>query len=260
MTSELFQNETNEARHYLDVAGFIIGVLDRNQNIIFANKKGCEVLGYSEDEIVGKNWFATFLPERIKQIAKDNYRMWMAGESEPPEYSEMPIVTRNGNERLIRWHDVILKDEEGNITGTISSGEDITLHKRTEDVLYDREMRNKAVVQLLPDTMFRLSRDGTFLDYNTPSDDLLGVQSELIIGSNIQELGFPEKVVKQFQRSIEKVLESGTLQKFEYNLNTLTAEGKFEAYIVPCAEAEVLLIICDITTHKQAEGTFLHYA
>ncbi|GAI47715.1 unnamed protein product, partial [marine sediment metagenome] len=50
----------------------------------------------------------------------------MAGKIKPVEYFENPVVTRNGEERLIAWHNAVLKDEEGNIIATLSSGEDIT--------------------------------------------------------------------------------------------------------------------------------------
>lgn len=59
----------------------------------------------------------------------------MAGEIEPIEYYENPVSTKNGEERIIALHNTILTDDEGKISGTLSSGEDITERKRAEEVL-----------------------------------------------------------------------------------------------------------------------------
>src|SRR4030066_1993377 len=57
----------------------------------------------------------------------------MAGEIEPVEYFENPVLTKGGKERFIAWHNIVMKDEAGNIIGTLSSGEDITERKCTEE-------------------------------------------------------------------------------------------------------------------------------
>ena len=45
------------------------------------------------------------------------------------------IVTKAGKERLIAWRNTLLKDERGNITGVLASGEDITDLRDTEKAL-----------------------------------------------------------------------------------------------------------------------------
>ena len=57
--------ESITVQDLLDVADFIYLALDLNQKVVLINKKGCEILGYSEEEIIGKNWFDNFLPKDI---------------------------------------------------------------------------------------------------------------------------------------------------------------------------------------------------
>jgi hypothetical protein len=131
-TEELLIKEKNKVHQYLDVAGSLIGVVNTDMEITLVNKKACEVLGYEEHEVLGKNWFDTFLPEKVRSITKENYKKIISGEMTPPPFMENYVLTRAGEERLILWHDVVLKDESGRIIGTISSGEDITERKKKE--------------------------------------------------------------------------------------------------------------------------------
>ncbi len=61
-----FGEECRKSRRYLDITGVIILALDAQQRVTLINKKGCEVLGLSEREIIGKNWFDHFIPAKIR--------------------------------------------------------------------------------------------------------------------------------------------------------------------------------------------------
>src|SRR3990172_10895697 len=78
--------ERDKAQRYLDVAGVIIVVIDADQKVSLINKKGCEILGYEEKEIIGKNWFDRFVPERMRDVIKVTFLKLIAGEIEPVEY------------------------------------------------------------------------------------------------------------------------------------------------------------------------------
>jgi PAS domain S-box-containing protein len=130
IVDERISKERDKAQNYLNIAGVIIVAIDANQNITLINKKGSEVLGYSQIEIIGKNWFDNFVPYRDRELVKSVFTKLMAGELEPVEYFENPVLIKNGNERIIAWRNSLLYDEEGRIIGTLSSGEDITEQER----------------------------------------------------------------------------------------------------------------------------------
>ena len=125
------QEEKKRAQSYLDVAGIIV-VLNIDQTIALINKSGCRLLGYEEREVIGKNWFDTFIPERIRNEAKAVFSKLITGTLEGIDVYENPILSASGEERLIRWHNSLLRDEHGRITGTLSAGEDITEWKKAE--------------------------------------------------------------------------------------------------------------------------------
>jgi PAS domain S-box-containing protein len=132
---DALRGERDKAQQYLDVAGVMFVAIGPDQNVTLINKKGCEVLGYSEEEVIGRNWFDDFIPETIGHEVRAIFEKLMAGEIGPVEYRENPIATKTGEERMIAWHNTVLTDDAGNIVGTLSSGEDITERKRGEKEL-----------------------------------------------------------------------------------------------------------------------------
>ena len=130
---EALRKERDIAQQYLDLAGVMFVAINTKGEVTLINKKGCEILGYSEEEIVGKNWFDNFLPKRLLDQVKPVSEKLLAGELETTEYFENPILTKQGEEKLVAWHNILLKDETGNIIGHLSSGEDITERKQAEE-------------------------------------------------------------------------------------------------------------------------------
>jgi len=143
---EALREERDNAQKYLDIAAVIIIAIDAKGEVKLINKKGCEVLGYKEEEIVGINWFDNFLPERLRDPVKAVSHQLLVGEIEPAESYENPILTKSGQERLISWNNTVLKDEAGNIVGHLSSGTDITERKLADEALSEKEaeLRIKA--------------------------------------------------------------------------------------------------------------------
>ena len=139
-TEEELQKERNRAQKYLDVARVMLVALGTDQKVSLINRKGCEVLGYKEDEIIGKNWFDNFLAEKVRNEVKTVFDKLVAGETEPVEYFENPVLTKSGKERIVAWHNTILTDEQGNVIGTLSSGEDITERKQVAEQLQHSQL------------------------------------------------------------------------------------------------------------------------
>jgi len=133
------REERDKARQYLSVAGVVMVALDRKGRVTLINEMGCEVLGYEEDEIIGNSWFDFYIPERMREEVRNLFQKLIAGEVKLAEYYENPILIRNGEERIIAWHNTTLRDKKGHIIGTLSSGEDITERKRTEAELIRSE-------------------------------------------------------------------------------------------------------------------------
>jgi PAS domain S-box-containing protein/putative nucleotidyltransferase with HDIG domain len=129
---ELLRREKVRAQTYLDVAGVILVVIGADERVTLINRKGAAILGAPENEIIGANWFDAFVPATRRDEVRAAFRRLMAGEIEPLASYENPVVTRGGAERLIAWNNALIRDEQGRITATLSSGEDITERAQAE--------------------------------------------------------------------------------------------------------------------------------
>ncbi len=132
--------ERDRAQLYLKTVEAIIVALDVNGIITLINRKGCELLEYKENELLGKNWFATCLPQTgVKNDVYGIFRKVIAGDLESVEYYENPIVSRSGKQYLIAWHNSYLRDAQGNIVATLGAGEDITKRRQAEEQARQRQ-------------------------------------------------------------------------------------------------------------------------
>ncbi len=141
---EVVKAERDKAQRYLDIIGVIMVALNDKGEVILINKKGCTILGYKQEDILGKDWFENFIPAKDRKKTRAAFDGLMSGETRPAEYFENPILTKSGEERAILWHNTILRREDGKVVSTLSSGEDVTEHKWAEK---EHQKLNKEILK-----------------------------------------------------------------------------------------------------------------
>ncbi len=207
---EEIRKERDKAQKYLDIAGVMFVAIDVDQKITLVNKKCCEVLSCGEQEVIGKNWFDTFIPERVRDEVKAVFKKLMAGEIESAESFENPVLTRRGEERLIAWHNTILRDEAGNITGTLSSGEDITEHKGTEK----RLSLLASIVDSSDDAIIGKTLDGIIVSWNRGAQKIYGYSADEVRGKSISILVPPDHPDESLQL-LERIRQGQSIEHYE---------------------------------------------
>jgi PAS domain S-box-containing protein len=144
---ESLRAEREKMQNYLDIAGVMMLALDQEGRVTLINQKGCEILGFSSDEIMGKNWMKTFLSESIRQEVQEVFQELISGGMQLKSYYENPVLTKHGEERLIAWHNTVVRDSQGRIISTLSSGEDITERKQAEYEIRRRAEENSILLK-----------------------------------------------------------------------------------------------------------------
>ena len=135
-TNATLKVERDRIQGYFDLAETIVVTINTKGHITMLNRYGCKLLEYAHDELIGKNWFNTCLPQpEGMEVVYPAFKNLIGGDLFLTEYYENEIITRSGKRRLIVWHNNYLTDKNGNIEGTISTGEDITERKAVEEEL-----------------------------------------------------------------------------------------------------------------------------
>jgi PAS domain S-box-containing protein len=146
---EALRQSKEYAEHILDVAGVIFVVLDREGRITKLNRKGCEVLGCTEAAVLGQGWIEVFVPQRLRAEVHRVLERVLAGDLADATHFENPVCARDGQERLIAWHNAVLRDSHGAIVGTLSSGDDITDERRALEALRETDRRKDEFLAML---------------------------------------------------------------------------------------------------------------
>ena len=160
------RREKTTAQMYLDVAGVMMLVLDPSGRVVLVNRKGCEILGRPESEIVGANWFDRFLPPGAREEVKSVFAGIVSGEA-PREYAENAVLCGDGGEKIVAWHNAVLRDEAGRITGVLSSGEDVTERKRAERALESKTNELRAIIESAADGILVIDLDSRVMYSNS---------------------------------------------------------------------------------------------
>lgn len=134
-SEERLRREKDRLGQYLDIAGALFVVLDREGRVSLINRRASEVLGYPADAAVGEPWIERFIPPANRERAAALFAGLMQGEIGPDECAQAQVLTADGRERIISWHTTVLRDRDGAICGTLSSGEDITERQHAEEAL-----------------------------------------------------------------------------------------------------------------------------
>jgi PAS domain S-box-containing protein len=119
-------------RSLLENVRLLVVGLDKTGKVEFANSFFLELTGYAPAEVLGKNWFETFLPLHLRQQVSTVF--WEVLEQEfHPHYTNV-ILTKSGEERTIAWNNTLLRNLQGEPSGIMSIGEDITERHAVEQM------------------------------------------------------------------------------------------------------------------------------
>lgn len=221
-------------KKYLDLAGVIIVAINRGGNITLLNKKGYEILHYEEGELMGKNWFDVCIPKENRKELKKVFKAIIEGDLEPFKFYNNPIITKRGDIRMISWNNDLLRDDDGNIVASLSSGEDITELEETEEKLKESQEHLLNLFNFIPIGihMYHLYEDGrlVFIGANPAADEILHVDNMQFVGKTIEE-AFPPLIKSEIPERYREAAAEGKdwkTERFEYEHEEI--KGAFEVH------------------------------
>jgi len=138
------------------------------------------------------------------------------------------------------------------IRNVISVVTDITDLKEAERGLLQRTSELEAVFRALPDLYFRVSLDGTILDWRAGRASDLFVPPEEFMGRRMQEV-LPASVAAQLNRALAEIASGKSIAVVEYELPIKDVTQHFLGRVLPFMEDQAVLVVENVTERRNAE-------
>ncbi|NWG16157.1 MAG: PAS domain S-box protein, partial [Chloroflexi bacterium] len=231
-----------ELDYFFSAAIDLFCIADSGGHFVKVNAEWEAVLGYSVDELQGRRFLDFIHPDDLQPTLD---AMAVLDAQRPILNFINRYRTKDGRYRFIEWH----SHPHGELI--YAAARDITERILMENTLRESEARHRALLDAIPDLVFRTSRDGTHLDYHAGNINDLFVPPEQFLGRTINEV-LPPEAAECHMRAIEQALQTGQEQTYEYTLPIGGQLADFEARLAAAGPDEVLIVIRNITERKQA--------
>jgi PAS domain S-box-containing protein len=194
------------------------------------------------------DWLNDTPPNSKTRIRKNPIRQVNTGKDK----AEYQVAALDGSMRWIRDRMFPIRDSAGQTLYMLGVAEDITDIKSLEEALRKNELKDRALLGLVPDTVFRLRRDGTILEFRPGKESPMPSPSVDLAGKNLKDL-LPEQVASQAMHYLELTLSTGQMQTFTCQHLLPDYPRDFEARSIACGDDEVMALVRDVTERKRLE-------
>jgi PAS domain S-box-containing protein len=147
-------------------------------------------------------------------------------------------------------HDSALLLQRGVLDEVVSAARLAIEKDRGLQAMRRSEIRSRALLDAIPDLMFRIARDGTYLEVKGDPERMI-VPPEELLGQSVREV-LPGDLADRFEAALSAPVSKG-VQTVEYRLTIAGEEHYFEARMVPSGDDEVVVIVRDFTDRARLE-------
>ncbi|MBC8412208.1 PAS domain S-box protein, partial [bacterium] len=134
-TAATLSYERDRTQNYFDVAGVMIIAVNTDYEVTRINRMGCEIMGCDKSMIIGKNWLDEYVTASDRRRVREIFTGLISGSYDGIQTGEFLVNRCDGQERVMLWNMSVLREGK-NVTGVLSSCEDITDRKAVEHKLH----------------------------------------------------------------------------------------------------------------------------
>jgi PAS domain S-box-containing protein len=167
-----------QLREMLETVRLIAVIVDADIRIVYCNPYLAELTGWTREELLGREWYATFEPDEVEN--RRGFVQHIAETAVNP-HAEGAIRTRSGQWRLISWNNTVVRDVHGRGIGATSIGEDITERRRAEKELRARMEEQEALRRVAILVAGEARPEHVFLSVAEEAARILGADSSAVL-------------------------------------------------------------------------------
>ena len=258
---EALRESERRMRNVLETIKMVAVSLDIKGNITFVNDFLLELTGYKKNEVIGKNWFGTFIPQEIKNSLHDGVFEGTLKNNNFPPYHENEIITKKNQRRLIAWNNTVLHYPGGKIIGVTSIGADITEQRQAEENLKRQNVFIQTILDNLPIGLaVNTIDDGKTTYMNRKFEEIYGWPFESLQSvSDFFKYVFPDPEYRKIiENRVMNDIGSGDPERMEWDDIEATGQNGTKHIIsaknIPLPDQNIMIsTVQDITAEKHAE-------
>lgn len=236
-----------------------IAVTDPNGMQTYVNRAFCEMVGWSEAELVGAMPPYVYWPPEEMAVITEAFRKTIQGEV-PSKGFELRFCRRNGERFDILVTPVPLRDNRGTLTGWLAAIADITERKRIEKRLQESEAQYRLLFETNPQPMWVYEIESmAFLEVNEAAVRHYGYSREEFLSMTIKEIRPPEEIPKLAQKNADVLkevalgLRSAGVWRHRKKDGTLIDVEITRSPILFKGRNALLVLAADVTDRRRAE-------
>ena len=246
------QRERDFVRDVVNAAPSYFVVADEDGRIVRFNDTLVTATGIVDDTAARTHhWWELFaLPAEADRVR----RWFLAARSQADLPSAEARMAGAAGALVTEWSIAPVKDES-NRQRYLVTGLDLTVRVHQEDALRLSEERSRALLEGVPDNIFRVARhDHRFVDIRWADPSRVTSEERgRLIGSTVYELGLPPALAERFVAAAERAFETREVQELEYELEQDGEPRYLEARVVSSGDADYYVVVRDVSDRKWAE-------
>ncbi len=178
------------------------------------NSATCNLLGYSETELIGKE-IGLIIHEKEKVFDQKMFRKFSKDDS--IKNYELTYRAKNGKLIFVLFSGSVMFDSSSKTKEIVGIARDITELKKTEEIVRKSEEKYRTLFEEVQDVVFTCDINGRFIDINPAGAELLGYNSkdELLTIDMANDLFFNSSDYDMFH---DKIFQQGYIRDYELNL------------------------------------------
>jgi PAS domain S-box-containing protein len=247
-SQQALQESERRLQAILDNSTTLIYVKDLQGKYITINAWFGILFNVNRDDIKGKTDYDIFPKEMADTYRLNDLRVI---ETKSPLDLEEVAPHEDGLHTYVSIK-FPLFNAMGEVYAVCGISTDISERKRAENALNSSLATNRALLDAIPDSMFRISFEGIFVNFKAVKNNCLPLPTQEFLGKNLYEV-FPSEVATPMMDCVQLALTTKNMQILEYQLLLDGALVDYEARIAVSSENEVMAIIRDITERKRVE-------